>query len=133
MALGGEGGAFFRVMGYHPVFFGVFFLTFGVFKCRTIFSIIFCTLSQNSIALGGVVVVLWSSTPRGWLLRAVAGVHKSYAMHKSPTVHVTNNMDPADPWLGRERESGRTHGIMPGVQSSCRSTKPIREDSSDSL
>jgi hypothetical protein len=27
--------------------------------------------------------------PRGWLLRAVAGVHKSYAMHKSPTVHVT--------------------------------------------
>jgi hypothetical protein len=25
----------------------------------------------------------------GWLLRAVAGVHKSYAMHKSPTVHVT--------------------------------------------
>jgi hypothetical protein len=24
----------------------------------------------------------------GWLLRAVAGVHKSYAMHKSPTVHV---------------------------------------------
>jgi hypothetical protein len=26
----------------------------------------------------------------GWLLRAVSGVHKSYAMHKSTTVHVVN-------------------------------------------
>jgi hypothetical protein len=58
--VGGGGGAFFRVMGYHSAFFGLFFLAFGVFECRTIVFVIFCTFSQNSIALGGVVVVLWS-------------------------------------------------------------------------
>jgi hypothetical protein len=48
-------------MDDHTCLFAVFFLAFGVFECRTIFSVISCTFSQNSIALGGVVVVLWSS------------------------------------------------------------------------
>jgi hypothetical protein len=32
--VGGGGGRFFRDMGYHSAFFGVFFLAFGVFECR---------------------------------------------------------------------------------------------------
>jgi hypothetical protein len=58
----GGGGERFEGHGLSlGVFWRLFFLAFGVFGRRTIFFVIFCTFSQNSITLGGVVVVLWSS------------------------------------------------------------------------
>jgi hypothetical protein len=59
--VGGGGGAFSGSWAITRRFLASLFLAFGVFECRTIFFVIFCTFSQNSIALGGVVVVLWSS------------------------------------------------------------------------
>jgi hypothetical protein len=82
----GRGGRSFRVMNGHSSAFGIFFLQFGVPGFRINFFDIICIFSQVSITLGGVVVALWSSGG----VRAVAGVHKSYAMHKSTTVHVSS-------------------------------------------
>jgi hypothetical protein len=82
----GRGGWSFRVMNGHSSAFGIFFLQFGVPGFRVNFFDILCTFSQVSITFGGVVVALWSSGG----VRAVAGVHKSYAMHKSTTVHVSS-------------------------------------------
>jgi hypothetical protein len=83
---GWRGGRFFRVMGYHAASFGVFF--FGVWSFRVsdnFFCHLLYILSKfYRVGRGGCCAVVLG----GWLLRAVAGVHKSYAMHKSPTVHV---------------------------------------------
>jgi hypothetical protein len=84
----GEGGLFWG----HGLSLDIFWRLFGVFERRTIFFVIFCTFSQNSITLGGVVVVLWSSG--GGCYARSRGVHKSYAMHKSTTVHVTDPLGP---------------------------------------
>jgi hypothetical protein len=59
--VGGGGGAFLGSWAITRRFLASYFLAFEVFECRTIFFVIFCTFSQNFIALGGVVVVLWSS------------------------------------------------------------------------
>jgi hypothetical protein len=81
----GRGGVI-RVTVDHSGGFGVFFfLELGASGLRTNFFEILHAFSQTSIALGGVVVVLWSL---GVVATSVAGVHKSYAMHKSTTVHV---------------------------------------------
>jgi hypothetical protein len=59
--VGGGGGAFCGDMGYHSAFFGVFFWRLEFSSVGRFFLLIFCTFSQNSITLGGVVVVLWFS------------------------------------------------------------------------
>jgi hypothetical protein len=58
--VGGGGGAFCGDMGYHSALFGVFFWRLE-FSSVVRFFVIFCTFSPNSITLGEVVVVLWSS------------------------------------------------------------------------
>jgi hypothetical protein len=82
--VGGGGGTFFGIIGYHSASFGVFFLAFGVFEYRTIF---LSSFVHSLKILSRWVGWLLCFGPRGVVATSLAGVHKSYAMHKSPTVH----------------------------------------------
>jgi hypothetical protein len=62
-------------MGYHSALSGVFFLAFGVFERRTIFLYILSKFYH--VGRGGCCAVVLG----GWLLPAVAGVHKSTTVH----------------------------------------------------
>jgi hypothetical protein len=88
------GGSVLGDMGYHSASFGVFFLAFGVFERRTIF---FCHLLYilskfYHVGRRGCCAVVLG----GWLLRAVAGVHKSYAT-KAPPCTLTGSMYLVEP------------------------------------
>jgi hypothetical protein len=74
-------------MGYHSAFFGVFFFDVWSFRASDDFfcHLLYILLKFYHVGRGGCCAVVLG----GWLLRAVAGVHKSYAMHKSTTVHVS--------------------------------------------
>jgi hypothetical protein len=80
------GGAFFWGHGLSlGVFLESLFLAFGVFECRTIFLSSFVHSLKILSRWAG---WLLCCGPRGVVATSLAGVHKSYAMHKSPTVHV---------------------------------------------